>query len=97
MPRRGRLLVSALLIRTRALKIFRLPGGSDSKRACKPFCKFFKTRGTRLTYVILYFGKASRTYSGRNVRRCTTVAPHVNGPKKPTMKSMAWFVGKMLR
>jgi len=47
----------------------RLPEGSASNRACKPFCKFFRMSGTRLTYVILYFGNASRTNSGRSVRR----------------------------
>src|SRR2546429_756544 len=60
---RGRPLVTALLMATSALKSRRLPAGRASRRASRPFCKFFRTKGTRLTYVILYFGKASRTYS----------------------------------
>ena len=45
--------------------------------------------GTRPTYVMRYRTNASRTNSGRSVRRCTTQAPHTNGPMNPTMKSIA--------
>jgi len=90
-------LVSALLIRTSALKTLRLPGWQRVEARLQTLLQVFQNEWNETHISYFVFGKASRTYSGRNVRKCTTAAPHVNGPKKPTMKSMAWFVEERRR
>ena len=75
----------------------RFARGNSSNFARNPFSRFFSTMGTKLMYVMRYRMNASRTYSGRSVRKCTTHAPHTNGPMNPTMKSIAWLVGRMLK